>query len=71
MTIFATLIENAMKKIFILVIILLAAITFAGAQKYVFLFIGDGMGQADIDLYEAFLAEKDGKDGFVQSNISK
>ena len=48
-----------MKKIFIVVIILLAAITFAGAQKYVFLFIGDGMGQADIDLYEAFLAEKD------------
>jgi len=71
LTIFATLIENAMKKIFIVVIILLAAITFAGAQKYVFLFIGDGMGQADIDLYEAFLAEKDGKDGFVQSNISK
>ena len=29
------------------------------------------MGQSDVDLYEAYLAEKDGKEGFVQSNISK
>lgn len=60
-----------MKKIFIVVIMLLATALFAGAQKYVFLFIGDGMGQADIDLYEAYLAEKEGKSGFLQSNISK
>ena len=59
-----------MKK-FIIIAILLAVTTFVNAQKYVFLFIGDGMGQADIDLYEAYLAEKDGKSGFVQSNISK
>ncbi|MBQ1606251.1 MAG: alkaline phosphatase, partial [Bacteroidales bacterium] len=51
--------------------ILLAVTTFVNAQKYVFLFIGDGMGQSDVDLYEAYLAEKDGKEGFVQSNISK
>lgn len=71
MTIFATLIENAMKRLFFIVIILFAIISYASAQKYIFLFIGDGMGQADIDLYEAYLAEKDGKSGFVQSNISK
>lgn len=59
-----------MKK-FIIIAILLAVTTFVNAQKYVFLFIGDGMGQSDIDLYEAYLAEKDGKEGFVQSNISK
>ena len=59
-----------MKKL-IIIAILLAVTTFVNAQKYVFLFIGDGMGQADIDLYEAYLAEKDGKSGFVQSNISK
>ena len=53
-----------------LIIILLFCVS-VSAQKYVFLFIGDGMGQADIDLYEAYLAEKDGKSGFVQSNISK
>ena len=39
-----------MKKSLIITIILLAAITFANAQKYVFLFIGDGMGQTDVDL---------------------
>ena len=71
MLIFAPIIKNAMKRFFIVLIILLAIVTFADAQKYVFLFIGDGMGQTDIDLYEAFLAEKDGKDGFIQSNISK
>ncbi len=43
----------------------------ADAQKYVFLFIGDGMGQTDIDLYEAYLAEKNEQSGFIQSNISK
>ena len=59
-----------MKK-FIIIAILLAVTTFVNAQKYVFLFIGDGMGQSDVDLYEAYLAEKDGKEGFVQSNISK
>ena len=59
-----------MKKL-IIIAILLAVTTFVNAQKYVFLFIGDGMGQADVDLYEAYLAEKDGKEGFVQSNISK
>ncbi len=59
-----------MKK-FIIIAILLAVTTFVNAQKYVFLFIGDGMGQADIDLYEAYLAEKDGTSGFVQSSISK
>ena len=60
-----------MKKSFIIIAILLATITFANAQKYVFLFIGDGMSQIDIDLYEAYLAEKYGKSGFVQSTISK
>ncbi|MBR5982091.1 MAG: alkaline phosphatase [Bacteroidales bacterium] len=60
-----------MKRLFFIVIILFAIISYASAQKYIFLFIGDGMGQADIDLYEAYLAEKDGKSGFVQSNISK
>ena len=60
-----------MRKYLVIIAILLISISFADAQKYVFLFIGDGMGQADIDLYEAFLAEKDGKDGFVQSSISK
>lgn len=60
-----------MKKSLIITIILLAAITFANAQKYVFLFIGDGMGQTDVDLYEAYLAEKAEKDGFTQSTISK
>lgn len=60
-----------MKKFFILIVILLATITFAEAQKYVFLFIGDGMGQADVDLYEAYLAENEGKSGFTQSTISK
>ncbi|MBQ1695776.1 MAG: alkaline phosphatase [Bacteroidales bacterium] len=59
-----------MKKL-IIIAILLAVTTFVNAQKYVFLFIGDGMGQSDVDLYEAYLAEKDGKEGFVQSNISK
>lgn len=59
-----------MKKL-IIIAILLAVTTFVIAQKYVFLFIGDGMGQSDVDLYEAYLAEKDGKEGFVQSNISK
>ena len=71
MPIFAPQIGNAMKRFSIVIIILLAITTFANAQKYVFLFIGDGMGQTDIDLYEAYLAEKDGKDGFEQSNISK
>ncbi|MBO4613856.1 MAG: alkaline phosphatase [Bacteroidales bacterium] len=60
-----------MRKCFIIVIILLATITFANAQKYVFLFIGDGMGQIDVDLYEAYLAEKEGKSGFSQSTINK
>ncbi|MBQ1719590.1 MAG: alkaline phosphatase [Bacteroidales bacterium] len=59
-----------MKKL-IIIAILLAVTTFVNAQKYVFLFIGDGMGQSDVDLYEAYLAEKDGKEGFAQSNISK
>ena len=59
-----------MKKL-IIIAILLAVTTFVNAQKYVFLFIGDGMGQSDVDLYEAYLSEKDGKEGFVQSNISK
>ena len=60
-----------MRKYIIVIILLLATIWVANAQKYVFLFIGDGMGQADIDLYEAYLAEKDGKSGFSQSTISK
>jgi len=60
-----------MKKYIVFIIILLATVWYADAQKYVFLFIGDGMGQAHIDLYEAYLAEKEGKSGFVQSNISK
>ena len=59
-----------MKKL-VIIAILLAITTFVNAQKYVFLFIGDGMGQTDVDLYEAYLAEKDGKSGFVQSSISK
>ncbi|MCF0206462.1 MAG: alkaline phosphatase, partial [Bacteroidales bacterium] len=40
------------------------------AQKYVFLFIGDGMGEAAIDLYEGYLAERNGQSGFVKSSIS-
>ena len=62
---------KVMKKYILVIVILLAIVVGANAQKYVFLFIGDGMGQADVDLYEAYLAEKEGKSGFVKSTISK
>ena len=68
---FAIEIRIKMRKIFIVLAILLAISTFANAQKYVFLFIGDGMGQTAIDLYEAYIAEKEGKSGFTQSSFSK
>ncbi len=64
-----------MKRFFrinvIAMVIILLTIEFVNAQKYVFLFIGDGMGQTSIDLYESYLAEINNEKGYKQSNITK
>jgi alkaline phosphatase len=39
--------------------------------KYVFLFIGDGMGQAQVNLTQGYLAALEDRVGFVQLNFTK
>lgn len=57
------------KILFLLVVLFLSTTVFS--QKYIFLFIGDGMGQPCVDLYEAYLAAENSDTGFVSSNISR
>ena len=53
-----------MKKILLsLTLILVAALTFAQTPKYVFFFIGDGMGANSVQLTEMYLASIQGKLG--------
>lgn len=42
-------------------VILVISASYAQKAKYVFLFIGDGMGLAHVSMTEAYLAQKDGK----------
>ncbi|CDN30385.1 Alkaline phosphatase [Mucinivorans hirudinis] len=62
-----------MKKIITIVIAFFTVIAVQGAKtpKYVFLFIGDGMGFTQVALAEAALAARDGKIGFEKLNFTQ
>ena len=50
-----------MRKMFLLALLSVSAVLFAGQPKYVFYFIGDGMGQNQVLMTEMYLAELEGK----------
>lgn len=67
--------KNMKTKLFLLTIIFLTTNAFSQNQtyepKYIFLFIGDGMGMNHIALTQAYLAEKEGIIGFKALNLTQ
>ena len=62
-----------MKKLFLLFLAVLSLSSFASDQKakYVFLFIGDGMGFSEVNATEAYLAAKEGKIGINKLSFTQ